>query len=65
MPTTIEEEREYEDKKNIILSILFLLGLFLTVSFCIYCIIKKDECEKEDERIRYKRTNNQIHSEPV
>ena len=48
MPTTIEEEQEYEDKKTIILSILFLLeNVFLTVSFCIYCIIKKDECEKE------------------
>ena len=61
MPTTIEEEQEYEDKKTIILSILFLLRIILNSFICIYCIIKKDECEKEDERIRYKRTNNQIH----
>lgn len=55
MPTTIEEEREYNDRMNIINSLLFLLGLFLVMGCCIYCIIKKGEREEQD-RIRYERT---------
>ena len=62
MPTTIEEEREYNDRMNIIYSLLFLLGLFLFMCCCIYCIIKKDEREEQD-RIRYGRTV--IHIEQV
>ena len=62
MPTTIEEEIEYEDKKTIIFSILFFLGLILSVGCCVYCIIKKDDCEKE--KCRYNKTSI-IQIEPV
>lgn len=62
MPTTIDEEREYNDLMNIFKSILFLLGLFLLMGCCIYCIIKKYECE-EKERKLYQRTV--IHVEQV
>ena len=43
MPTTIEEEIEYNDLMNAIDSVLFLIGLFMTMGCCIYCIIKKEE----------------------
>ena len=56
MPTTIEEEIEYEDKKTIIFSILFLLGLILSVGCCVYCIIKKGELEEKEKR-RYNKTS--------
>ena len=62
MPTTIEEEREYNDRMNIINSLLFLLGLFLFMGYCLYCIIKKSERE-EQERKHYQR--NVIHVEQV
>jgi hypothetical protein len=47
---------------NIINSLLFLLGLFLVMGCCIYCIIKKGENE-EQERNNYQRT--EIHLEQV
>lgn len=59
MPTTIEEEREYNDRMNIINSLLFLLGLFLVMGCCFYCIIKKGEREEQD-RIRYERTVTRV-----
>tara|TARA_Y100001958_G_C21247987_1_gene580087 strand:- start:4307 stop:4495 length:189 start_codon:yes stop_codon:yes gene_type:complete len=59
MPSTIEEEREYNDRINIIDSLLFLLGLFLFMGCCIYCIIKKGEREEQD-RIHYERTVTRV-----
>ena len=55
MPMTIKEEREYNDRMNIINSLLFLLGLFLFMGCCIYCIIKKSNRERQ-ERKHYQRT---------
>lgn len=49
MPTTIEEEREYNDLVNMVDSVLFVFGLFLTMGCCMYCIIKKEEYKGIDE----------------
>ena len=57
MPTTLDQEREYNDIMNIVYSLLFLLGLVTFVSCCVYCIIKKEE---ESNRIEYKRSNIDI-----
>ena len=56
MPTTLDQEREYNDIMNIIYSLLFLLGLVTFVSCCVYCIIKKEDSNK----IEYKRSNIDI-----
>ena len=56
MPTTISQEKEYEDIMTIIYSFLFLLGLASFVWCCVYCIIKKEESNK----IEYRRSNIDI-----
>jgi hypothetical protein len=56
MPTTITQEKEYEDIITIIYSLLFLLGLATFVWCCVYCIIKKEESNK----IEYRRSNIDI-----
>ena len=56
MPTTLDQEKEYENFMNIIFSLLFLLSLVISVSCCIYCIIKKEESNK----IEYRRSNIDI-----
>jgi hypothetical protein len=53
MPSKLEVEREYEELKNIILSILFVMGVLLFMCCCGYCIMKKGERE-EKEKGRYK-----------
>ena len=61
MPTTIEEQINYEDRKNIILSFLFVICLILFISCCGYCLMKKGERE-EKEKNRYKTKIIQIES---
>lgn len=56
MPTTISQEKEYEDFMTIIYSLLFLAGLASFVGCCVYCIIKKEETNK----IEYRRSNIDI-----
>lgn len=52
MPTTLDQEREYDDIMNIVYTLLFLLGLVTFVSCCVYCINKKEKNE-----IKYERSN--------
>ena len=59
MPTTIDEEREYNDIINVFYSLLFLFAFCVIMCCCIYCIIKKSECE-EKERERYNITDSEV-----
>ena len=55
MPTTLDQEREYNDIKNVFYTLLFIGGLVTFVSCCVYCIIKKEKNE-----IKYERSNIEI-----
>ena len=59
MPTTIDEEREYNDIMNVFDSLLFLFTFFAIMCCCIYCIIKRSECEEQDRK-RYNITDSEV-----